>query len=542
MGRFIRHRKNGNGSLVSAALIVGGASLVSRVVGLVRERVFTTTFGAGDIFDAFVAAFRVPDFIFNLIVIGALSAAFIPMFTDKLVKQKKNQAEAFDFAVSVFNIIMVVVGVLSVAYAVFAPWIVPLITPGFAGEKLELTIRLSRIMALQPMLLGVSFVFSGVLNSFKRFVAYALAPILYNIGIIFGVLVLVPSMGVAGIGWGVVLGALLHLLVQLPSVLHVGWRWKPVFLSSSKDLKKLWRMMIPRVVGLGAQQVNLLVVTILGSGLLAGSIAAFHLANNIQHLPIGIFGIAFAQAAFPTLAEHISREQRKPFLNTLTKSFRYILFFVIPVSVFFFLLRAQIVRVLFGDGAFDWEDTILTFETFGYLAISIFAQATIPLLTRAFYAQQDTKTPVAISVVSMVINVFLALYLAPFMGVQGLALAFSIAAIVQLVLLLGTLHWQLRGFNDKEVLGSLLRIVTATILAAVVVQVLKYPVAQVVDMERFWGVFVQLVVTFTGGVITYLGLCWLFKSDEIRVLKRYLPRHPKLSAGRETPRFSGLPE
>lgn len=533
-----------NGSLISAALIVGTASLLSRLVGLVRERVFTTSFGAGDTFDAFVAAFRIPDLIFNLIVIGALSAAFIPLFTEKLVSGdgKEGSDHAFAFAGSVLNIMLAAVGVLSVLYFLFAGSLMPVIAPGFTGEKLELTIRLSRIMALQPALLAVSFVFSGVLNSFKRFIAYALAPILYNIGIILGVLVLVPIMGISGLAWGVVLGAALHTLVQLPSMLAVGWRWRPVLVSQWSDIRRLWRMMVPRVFGLAAQQVNLLVVTVLGSGLLAGSITAFHLANNIQYIPIGIFGIAFSQAAFPTLAEQVARGQKDQFRHTLTRTFRYILFFVIPISAFFFLLRAQIVRVLFGDGAFDWEDTILTFETFGYLIISIFAQATIPLLTRAFYAQHDTKTPLFVSVISMVLNVGLAFYLSPIYGVQGLALAFSVSAIVHLILLLGALHWQMHGFDDRKVIISLSRIVLATIVASVVVQLLKYPVAQIVNMQKFWGVFTQLIVTASAGIGVYLVVAWLLKSDEIIALKKYLPRRFTPLSSTDTPRFSEIPE
>ena len=535
------NKKSGN--LVSAAIILGIASLLSRVVGLVRERVFTTTFGAGDTFDAFLAAFRVPDLIFNLIVIGALSAAFIPLFTDKLVNGgRKAKEEAHEFASAVLTSILLVVGVLSLLYAIIAPWIVPIITPGFTGDKLALTVMLSRIMALQPILLGLSFVFSGILNSYKKFLAYALAPVIYNIGIIFGVLFLVPWMGVAGLGVGVVIGAFLHMLVQLPSVLGLGYRVRFSFLSSRKDVVALWRMMIPRMFGLAAQQVNLIVVTVIGSNLVTGSITAFHLANNIQYVPVGIFGLAFAQAAFPTLAEQYSRKQKQAFITTLTKSFRYILFFVIPVSLYFYMLRSQIVRVLFGDGAFDWEDTFLTFETFGFLLVSVFAQATIPLLARAFYVQQDTKTPVIISFLSIVLNVVLALFLSPVYGVQGLAIAFSASAIVNLMMLLGVLHWQLGEFRDKEVLISLVRISFATIIGAIALQFLKYPIASVVNMQMFWGVASQMAGTFIGGVIVYLLVCWMLGSDELVALRKYLPKKAKLPSGMETPRFGGLLE
>lgn len=536
-----------NNRLVPAALLLGLASLGSRLVGLLRERILATTLGATATFDAFVAAFRLPDLVFNLIVIGALSASFIPLFTDKLIKgkrgqEKRGEEKAFSFAASVLNIMVVVVAVLCLAYSLAAPYLMPLITPGFSPETSALTIQLSRIMAWQPILLAISFVLSGVLNSFQRFVAYALAPIFYNLGIIIGVLFFLPRWGVNGLAWGVVLGAVLHMAVQVPSAWRIGWRWQPRWQWKSLEMRAMWRMMVPRVIGLAAQQVNLIVVTIFGSGLLAGSITAFHLANNLQYLPVGIFGLAFAQAAFPTLAEHVARRQQTAFLQTLTKSFRYILFLVIPTSVFFFLLRAQIVRVLFGDGAFDWEDTFLTFETFGVLIISIFAQATIPLLTRAFYVQQNTKTPVIISLISIVVNVVLAIWLAPRYGVQGLALAFSLSAIINLVLLLARLHWQFNGFNDREVLLSLTKIAVAAFLAGLALQGLKYPVAAIVDMQRFWGVFIQLVVTAGGGVVVYVGLCWLMKCEELQGLCKYFPRKLESLPSTDTARFSGLPE
>lgn len=418
----------------------------------------------------------------------------------------------------------------------------PLIAPGFMGEKLALTIHLSRIMALQPILLAASFVFSGVLNSHKRFVAYALAPILYNLGIIAGALYLVPYMGVSGIGWGVVLGALLHAGIQLPSVIKVGFRWRRVLVSSKEDIRQLWRMMLPRVFGLAAQQANLLIVTIIGSTLLAGSIAAFHLANNAQSFPIGIFGIAFAQAAFPTLAEFAAKKQQKEFRHTLTKSFRHIMFFVIPISALFYLLRAEIIRVLFGDGVFGWDDTIITFETFGFLVISIFAQANIPLLTRAFYARQNTKIPVVVSIVSIAINMLLAFPLARTMGVAGLALAFSISSIVQLAILLGILHHQLDGFEDKAVLTSMFKIVVATFAAAAVAQALKTPIGSAVDTHTFIGIAIKLIGVFTGGLITYIIICMALKSEELKIVRKYIPRRFTLSGGTETSRFSGLME
>ena len=522
--------------------MIGASSFLSRIIGLLRDRTFTTLFGAGDTFDAFIAAFRIPDIIFNLIVIGALSAAFIPMFTEKMVAGKDGKKEAYRFALSVLNMMGLCIGFLSIVFMLFTPFFVSLITPGFSGEKLALTIQLSRIMALQPLLLSVSFVFSGILNSYKRFFAYALAPILYNLGIIAGAVFFVPYVGISGLAWGVVFGALLHVVVQFPSVLRVGFRWRAVLVSSKEDWRKLWSMMLPRVFALAVQQTNLLIVTVLGSTLLSGSIAAFHLANNAQYIPIGIFGIAFAQAAFPTLSEQIARKQLAAFRHTLTKSFRHIMFFVVPISALFYLLRAQIIRVLFGDGAFSWDDTAITYDTFGFLVMSIFAQATIPLLTRAFYARQNTKTPVIVALISIILNMVLAFPLSHWLGMQGLAIAFSFSAIVQLAILLGVLHWDLDGFDDKVVLKSTFKIVIATLAAAVVAQILKTPIAYVVDMQRFWGIATQLIGAFAGGMIVYVIVCMILKSEELEIIKKYIPRKLKFTAGSDTPRFSGFME
>jgi len=521
--------KKGSNSVVSAAFILGAASLASRVAGLLRERALTTTFGAGDTFDAFVAAFRLPDLVFNLVVIGALSAAFIPLFTDKLVKQNRGREEAFSFTLALLNMLLCIMAVICFLYAALAPWLIPLITPGFSGEKLELTIRLSRIMALQPLILSVSFIFSGVLNSFKRFAAAALAPIFYNAGIIIGVLFLVPAVGSVGLAWGVVLGAFLHVAVQLPGIISTGFRWRPFFSAKAAQLKPVWRMMLPRVFGLAAQQINLLIETIIGSTLLSGSISVFYLASNLQYLPVGIFGLSFAQAAFPTLAEHMARGEKAEFRKVLMRSFRYILFFVIPASVLFFLLRAQMVRVLYGDGAFDWEDTILTLETFGFLIMSIFAQALIPLLTRAFYVQHDTKTPVVISSFTIALNAILSVILSRYMGVQGLAISFSVSSILNMALLLARLHWQLGGLDDRAVLFSIGRMTGAALFAGLIIQGLKYPLAAVVDMTRFWGVSVQLLGCALGGAAAYFAVCWLLKSEELTALRLLIPRSWKKS-------------
>lgn len=501
-------------SIAAAAFIISLAGVASRVLGFLRDRILAGQFGAGDTLDAYYAAFRIPDLIYSLMIAGALSAAFIPIFTELIAKEKEDKA--WDFTSGILSLQMVLTGGISLLLILFAPWIMKLITPGFAGDKMELTVAMTRVMFLSSFLLGISGIVGGVLVSFKKFLMYSLAPIFYNLGIIIGALFFVGRMGPIGLAWGVVLGALLHILVQYPSIKFSGFTFKPVFLSAfgDKQVRKFLRLMIPRTITIAVTQLNIMVVTILASTLAAGSLAAFSFANNIQSAPLGLFGISFAIAVFPTLSSLSAKKDKYNFVQTFSRTFRQILFFVIPLSMFLFVLRAQTVRVLLGSGKFDWNDTIMTFQVLGILTVSLFAQSLIPLLTRAFYALQNTKTPLYIAIVSTLVNVIAAIILIKQYGLFGLAIAFSLDSVVNMFLLAIFLRKELAGIDGRNIFQATVKIVVASLFGGVVAQGAKYLVGTQGELDTFVAVLTQLVLAGTSGLGAFMLASYYLKSEE----------------------------
>ncbi|PIP17755.1 MAG: murein biosynthesis integral membrane protein MurJ [Parcubacteria group bacterium CG_4_10_14_0_8_um_filter_35_7] len=526
-------------TITGAAFIIGLFSLISRLLGIVRDRILAGTFGAGDTLDMYYAAFRIPDLVFNLIVLGALSAGFIPVFTEYLSRKnadsdaekpaqilekleragadRRGYTEAWELASNVLNITIVALIILGGFLFLLATYLMPLITPGFSGEKIKITVTLTRIMFLSPLFLGVSSVFGGVLQSFKRFFVYSLAPVMYNIGIIIGALFLVNFFAepVYGLALGVILGAFLHMIIQVPSTIFSGFRWKWTFNLYHEGIRKIGHLMIPRTLGLATSQINLLVITIIASTLAGGSIAVFNFANNLQSFPLGIFGISFAIASFPTLSIFASQRNFKEFIKNFSYTFRQILFFIIPTSVLLLVLRAQIVRVILGTGVFDWEDTILVAQSLGFFSFSLFAQALIFLLARSFYALQNTIIPFVAALSAVVFNIIFCLILVKPFGAPGLALAYSIAAFINMALLLIFLKIRLRDLDDKKILTSTFKIIIASFIMAVVVQAIKYVIEPFVNMQTFLGVVIQGLVAGMVGLVVFVVISLILKSPEM---------------------------
>lgn len=511
--------------IISSAAIIAVASFISRVLGLVRSRIFSHMFGAGDEIDIYVAAFRIPDLIFSLLLLGALSAAFIPVFTEYITKNKKE--DAWKIVNSILNISLIGLFVGCILAFIFAPQLMDLIAPGFDAQKKEIATTMTRIMLLSPVFLILSNIASGILNSFKRFVVYSLAPILYNLGIIFGALFLTERFGIYGLAIGVVIGAFLHLLIQVPSTIKLGFRYKAVINLKHPGIKKIVRLMIPRTFGLAVSQVNLLISTIVGSTLAVGSVAIYDYANNLQSFPVGIIGVSFAIACFPSLAEAFTRNDSSNFVKYFSRTFRQILFFIIPLSVIILLLRAQIVRIILGTGAFDWSDTRLTAMCLGFFSISLFAQSLSPLLARSFFSIQNTKTPLFISIFAMVVNVIGCVVLAQFMGVAGLALAFSISMICEMILLLIFFRVRIGYLDDANLISSGLKIGIASIIAGFALYGSLYGLNIFLDTHTFIGIFLQTAGAFVVGVIVYFLLSLLFKIKEVRVVTRLFARNFK---------------
>ncbi|HOX60720.1 MAG TPA: murein biosynthesis integral membrane protein MurJ [Candidatus Magasanikbacteria bacterium] len=499
-------------TITGAAIMLFLASLGSRVIGIWRDRIFAHTFGAGDILDAYYSAFRVPDFIYNLVIVGALSAGFIPVFL-RLTKSDRPKAEKT--ANTLFTFFAISLSLIAVIFYLFAPWIVPLMVPGFSGEKSNLVIALTRIMMLSPLFLGLSGIASGILQANKNFLIYSLTPIFYNLGIIAGAIFIVPILGPIGLSWGVVIGAALHFLLQIPSLIALGFRYRPTLSLHLDSVREIFRMMIPRTLALAVSQINTILTTSIASLLAAGSIAIYNLASNLQYFPVGTIGVSFAIAAFPTLSEIATRRDKKSFASSISQTISQIFFFIIPLTIVMLIFRAQIVRLLLGSGNFDWNDTILTMNTLAWFSISLFAQCLIPLFTRAFFAWQDSRTPLKAGLWSAVINLAIAYLTAPYFGVISLAVAFSVASIFQAVYLYIRLRSHFDQINERGLIVNIFKICIASTTFTILAQNTKTFLGNFVDMNTAFGVLIQVAGAGTIGVTGFIISAYLMKLPEM---------------------------
>jgi putative peptidoglycan lipid II flippase len=512
-------------TIPSAALILAVTSLISNFLGVYRERLIAGQFGASHLTDVFYASFKIPDLIFNLLVLGAVSSAFIPVFVDSL--PKKNKEESNLIASNFMNFLLVATIIFGIVIFVLARKLVPFLLPGFFANGVqadfntfEVAVTAVRIMILSPVFFAISSVFSGVLNSYKKFVAYSLAPIVYNLAIIFGIVFLSGKTGspIYGLLYGVILGAVLHALVQLPSAIASGFRWKPVLDFRGHELPKIIKLMVPRTIAIGVGQINILVDTVVAS-YFVGGITMLNFANNIQTLPTVVFGISIATAVFPLLAEQSSPEKKKEFITTFSESARKILYFMIPASLGIIVLRAQIVRLLYGVGSFDWTNTYWTTKALGFFAIGLIAQGLTPLLVRTFYAIKDTKTPLIISLIVMLTNLIFSVTL-PFiprldLGIAGVALAYSIAGFVNVILLFWFLHGKIGALDkDNKIFASTTRLLFSAVVMGIVAHYSLYLFDPFVDTHTVLGLLLQTCGAITLGAITYFGLSHLFRCDE----------------------------
>lgn len=517
-------------SVKGATVILVVTLFISNILGMVRDHYLAQKIPTSAL-DTYYAAFRIPDFIFNLLILGAISAAFIPVFTDYLAKDKK---EAWRVANSFLNIVMVAIVVSIIILYLVMPQVIHLLVPDFSAEKQQTTIDLARLLLFSPLFFSLSYIFSGIINSFKRFLAYSLAPLVYNLSIIFSTLLLADKYGAKGVVYGVILGAFLHFLIQLPVAFKLGFKYRFVFDYKNSGVKKIINLMIPRTIGIGAMQAMLLVYTFIASSLGGGAIAMFNLADNIQSMPTVVFGTSFATAVFPTLANFVSEKKEEDFCNHLIKSIRSILFILLPFTIGIILLRTEIVRVILGSGHFGWQQTVTTANILGFFAISLFAQGLIPLLSRAYYAQHNTKTPTAISIFSFLVSIISGYLLAQIMGITGLALAFTIGSTINFFLLYlffrkGSI---LLKKSEKDLLRFIIKVVFASLIMGLVIQLSKNLVGSHVDMQRFWGVLVKIIASGLMGGLIYLVICHYFGCEEINEIKGILAKKFRVNNGK----------
>jgi putative peptidoglycan lipid II flippase len=468
--------------------------------------------------DSYYAAFKIPDLIYSLLIVGALTAGFIPTLT-KLLSEKDENKRAWHLTNNILSILGLSLIVLCSLGLIFTPSLNKIIAPGFHDENLARVIGFTRIMFLSPIFLGISMIMGGVLQSLRRFVLYAFAPIFYNFGIIFGATVLVRLMGENGLAWGVVLGALIHCAIQVYGVRQVGWRFRFGFDTKDKDSITVGKLMVPRTLGLAITQTNQVIITMLASFLPVGSIAVYNYANNLQAVPVGVLAIPFALAIFPLLSSAAAENDMPQFANHLSGVIRQILFLIVPSAILILLLRAQIVRVILGSGEFDWNATINTANALAFFSLGLIAQALIPVLSRAFFALSNTKTPFVIGIISELISIIAALILMKPLKAAGLALASSIGVTVNLILLWIHLRSEVKTLNESDILSLIYKISLASLVMGVIVQMLKYPLAKLLNQQFFWGIFGQGAIAGITGVVVYFFLCYILKVPEFLQLK-----------------------
>ncbi|MBI4080036.1 hypothetical protein HY414_02320 [Candidatus Kaiserbacteria bacterium] len=388
--------------LQAAVYVLAASALLSSLLALVRDRLFAASFGAGTELDLYYAAFRIPDFLF--VMTGALVSVYI-LIPELTRRSKEIQKEYIDTIVLGFCALAVT---LSVIAAIFAPALLGKLFPQFAASGyLPILVGMTRIMLLQPILLGLSNILASITQLRGRYMLYAASPLLYNVGIIVGLVAFYPYLGVAGLAWGVVLGAMLHLGIQLPSILSDGFfRSVPIFRDGAALLHTA-AISIPRALTLSMNQITFTGLTALASGLSAGSIAVYIFGFNLMSVPLSVIGASYSVAAFPTLASALAEGRMREFIEYVATAARYILFWSLPAVGLIIVLRAHIVRVILGSGSFDWTDTRLTAAVFALLTVSLTAQSLSLLLARAYYAAGRTFIPFFIAASSTLLTLSL---------------------------------------------------------------------------------------------------------------------------------------
>jgi len=488
--------------------------VLSRLTGLARQMIVGAYFGTSADYDAYVAAFRIPDMLFQLVAGGALVSALLPTYTT--VRTREGDARGWQLASQVATLVLLTLVVAAVGVAMFAqPLVSHILVPDFPPEQQRLTASLLRILLLSTVIFGASGLAMSILNAHQHFFLPALAPVLYNLGIIAGAVVLSRSWGVYGLAWGVVAGAAMHFGVQVPGLRRLGMRFRPSLSLADPAVRNVLRLMGPRVVGLAAVQVNFLVNTILASGLSAGRLSALDYAFRIMLLPLGIFAQSVATAAFPTFAQQVAEDNLKRMRRTLMALLRNILFLTLPASAGLIVLSSPLIAVLFQRRAFNATSTALTAAALQAYAIGLCGHAAVEILARAFYSLHDTRTPVTIGVGAMVLNILLNLWWVRTWGHVGLALATSVATLLEGGLLYVVLHRRLGGLVTPFMGKSVLRQGTATL-------VMVWTLLSLQTLMASWPTWSVLLAGMLMGVGVYLGAALILRAEEVEDVGRLI--------------------
>jgi putative peptidoglycan lipid II flippase len=508
-------------SVARATLLVMSLLAVSKLVGVIDDLVKARVFGTSAELDAFVAAGGLPELLNTVISGGALAAPFIPVLAGYL--SRKDEAGAQRLVSSVINLALVATALLAALVAVLAPWLVRhLIAPGFSPAQQALTAGLMRLTLLSTLIFAVSGVVMSVLHAHQHFLLPAVAPILYNLGIIGGALFLSRPIGVWGLAIGAVTGSALHLLVQLPGLRRYRVGWSPVMNPTDPGLRRVLRLMGPRVLTLGVVQLNTLVIVRLASDLSAGSVSALNFGWRLMQMPETIIGTAVATAVFPTLSELAARERTDELRDTLSSALRSVVAMGLPAALGLVLLGRPVIALLFRGGEFGSASADAVFAALTGYAMGLLGHATLEVVARAFFARQDTRTPLFVAVIGMFITVGLGLMLRAPLGHAGLALANSLGVSAEVALLLWAARRPLGGVDGRRLRHSFGRAALATLVMGLALTGLGAAWPFATDASLHQALFLSVGLAL--GLAVYFLAAWLLGMDEIRYLGRLLWR------------------
>jgi putative peptidoglycan lipid II flippase len=485
--------------------------LLSRLLGLFRDRLLVSQFGKGAELDAYNAAFRIPELLFTLLVSGAFAVAFIPVLTQHLQRDERDMA--WRVTSSLLNLLVLATVVGGIIVAVFADPLTTLLAPGFDSERHKLTVDLTRIMLITPALFAVSSVLGSVQQAHNRFLVFSLAGVFYNLGIIAGILWLAPNSSVYGVAWGVVIGVVLQALVQMVGLRGLGFRYRPTLNLRLAGVRQTLKLMAPRGIDQGIDQVHYAIETVIGSTLALGSITAFTLANNLKNVPLVLIGSSITTAVFPRLAARASGGTKEELVAIYVSTARLILFLAIPAAIFTVVARGYIVRLLYGFGDLD------TANTLGWFAGTIVFTGLFMLVSRVYYAMQDTRTPLYLSLASIPVNIALGYWLSRTYGVVGLAMSASFVATAETLVLMLILQHRHDGFGGRALLKGFGSMALAGAIMAPTLYILVSRLTPLYAADKgFMTLAPKFLLIVAVGAVAYLVPCYLLKIKEAKVM------------------------
>jgi len=533
VNKFLRILHTEVRGLHQAAYLLAGFALLSQVLALVRDRLLAASFGATGTLDVYYASFRIPDFIF--ITVGSMVSisVLIPFLMDKI---KSGQEDGKKFISNVFSFFFLLIVVSGIIAFFLVPFLSKFLFPGFTGDKLSEVIVLTRILLLSPIFLGLSNILGTLTQAYRRFFLYAVSPILYNLGIIVGVLFLYPIFGLPGLAYGVIIGAILHFAIQIPFIIETGLFPKLHFRFDFKEIRRVLFISIPRTLTLGSDSISIIFLLSFASLLTAGSIAVFNFSYNLQSVPLSVIGVSYSLAAFPMLIKFFSSGEKDKFAEQSIASAKHIIFWSVPIVVLFVVLRAQIVRTILGSGQFNWSDTRLTAAALAIFAMSLVFQNLTMLFVRAYYAVGKTRKPFIAKFINATTTVlfgygFMLAYmrypmfkdfLESLFKVQGISgsiiltlpLGWSIGEVINAVALWFVFEKDFKGFS-RPVIKTFIQVLGSSFVMGIVAYLSLDVFDNIFNINTTIGIFLQGFISGVIGIGFAVLVLIIFRNQEL---------------------------